>query len=136
MGLDLGEKTLGVALSDALGMMAMPKETFTFKTAHYKHALEFVLNYIEKEQISTVVLGLPKNMDNSEGPRAQISRNFKAKLEAETTTPIVLWDERLTTKVAQDVLIAGGVRREKRKSHVDTMAATLILQNYLDATKN
>jgi len=133
LGLDLGEKTLGVAVSDALKMIAMPKETFHFKTAHYKHAHEYVLECVKKENISTIVLGLPKNMDNSEGPRAQITRKFKAKLEEETNVRIILWDERLTTKAADRVLIEGGVRRENRKKHVDSVAATLILQNYLDA---
>ena len=133
LGLDLGDKTLGIAISDALGMMAHGVETFTFKTAHYKHALEYVVKFLEKENISTIVLGLPKNMDNTEGPRAEISRRFAKKLEVATSVGVILWDERLTTKEAQRVLIEGGVRRENRKSYIDKIAATMILQSYLDS---
>jgi len=136
LGLDLGDKTLGIAISDALGLMAHGVETFTFKTKHYKHALEHLLVVIEKENVSTIVLGLPKNMDNSEGERALISRRFAKKIESSTSVKIVLWDERLTTAQAEQVLIKGNVRRENRKNHVDKIAATLILQNYLDATSH
>ena len=133
LGLDLGDKTLGIAISDALGMMAHGVETFTFKTAHYKHALEHVVNLVEKEQISTVIIGMPKHMNNTEGDRAEISRRFGKKLEGLVNAKIILWDERLTTLQAERLLIEGGVRRENRKSYIDKIAATMILQNYLDA---
>ncbi|MCL2558843.1 MAG: Holliday junction resolvase RuvX [Turicibacter sp.] len=133
LGLDLGDKTLGVAMSDALGMMAHGVETFTFKTAHYKHALEYIVDVLKKENVSTIVLGLPKNMDNTEGERAEISRRFAKKVEESTGIPVVLWDERLTTMQADRVLIDGGMRRENRKKHVDKLAATLILQSYLES---
>jgi len=133
LGLDLGDKTLGIAISDALRMTAQPREVFTFKTAHYKHALEYTVNYIKSENISTVVLGLPKNMNNTEGERAEISRRFAKKLEAATDAEVILWDERLSSAQVERTLIAGGVRRENRKQHIDKLAATVILQTYLDA---
>ncbi|MCL1990694.1 MAG: Holliday junction resolvase RuvX [Defluviitaleaceae bacterium] len=132
LGLDLGDKTLGIAMSDSLGMVAHGIETFTFKTAHYKHALEYLVNFLKKEDISTIVLGMPKNMDNTIGERAHISQRFAKKVEIMTGRNVVLWDERLTTTEANRVLIAGGVRRENRKDHLDQLAATLILQSYLD----
>jgi len=132
LGLDLGDKTLGIAISDALGMMAHGVETFTFKTAHYKHALKYIVAYMKKENVSTIVLGLPKNMNNTEGERAEISRRFAKKLEAATGVEVILWDERLTTAQVERTLIAGGVRRENRKQHIDKLAATVILQSYLD----
>jgi len=133
VGLDLGDKTLGIAISDALGMMAHGVETFTFKTAHYKHALARLVELTKTETITKFVLGLPKNMDGSEGQRAEISHRFAEKLRAETELPVVLWDERLTSVQAQRVLIDGNVRRENRKNHIDKLAATIILQSYLDA---
>ena len=132
LGLDLGEKTLGIAISDSLGMIANGVETYQFKTAHYKHALEYIVELLKKETISTIVLGLPKNMDNTEGEKAIISRRFAKKLEHATGAKIILWDERLTTQQADRILIKGGVRRENRKNHIDKIAATIILQSYLD----
>ena len=133
LGLDLGEKTLGIAISDMFGVVARGVETFTFKTAHYKHALSYVEAMIEKENISTIVLGYPLNMNQTEGERALISRRFAKKIEAATGINVILWDERLTTAEASRVLIEGGVRRENRKKHIDKLAATIILQSYLDA---
>ena len=134
IGLDLGDKTLGVAMSDALGMMAHGVTTFTFKRAHYKHALAYVEELVQQEAISTIVLGLPKNMDNTEGERAAISRRFATRLEEATGLKVILWDERLTTVQADRVLISGGIRRENRKDVIDKLAATLILQSYLEQT--
>jgi len=132
LGLDLGDKTLGIAISDALGVIAHGVETFTFKTAHYKHALEHVIAYTGKENISTIVLGLPKNMNNSEGEKAEISRRFAKKLEVATGIQVILWDERLTSMQVERTLIEGGVRRSNRKKYIDKLAATVILQSYLD----
>ena len=133
LGLDLGSKTLGVAISDALGIMAQPRETFMFKTEHYKHAIEYVVELTNKESISIIVLGLPKNMDNTEGDRVEKSRRFAKKIEDATGIKVVLWDERMTTMQANRVLIDGGVRREDRKKYVDKLAATIILQSYLES---
>jgi len=132
LGLDLGDKTLGIAISDALGMTAQPRETFTFKTNHYKHAIEYIVAFLKKENISSIVLGLPLNMDNTEGKRAELSRQFAKKLESAAGVKVILWDERLTTMQADRILIDGGVRRENRKNHIDKLAATLILQSFLD----
>jgi len=133
LGLDLGSKTLGIAISDALGMIAHGVETFTFKTEHYKRAVDYVAELIKKENVSTIVLGHPLNMDGTEGERAKSSRRFAKKVEGATGVKVVLWDERLTTMQAHRVLIDGGVRRENRKKHTDKIAATIILQNYLDS---
>jgi len=133
IGLDLGSVTLGVSISDALGMMAHGVETFKFAKDHYKDAVAYVVNFVVRENVSKIVLGLPKNMNNSEGERAELSRRFAAKLENATGLPVVLWDERMTTMQVERVLIEGGVRRENRKKHVDKMAATIILQSYLDS---
>jgi len=133
LGLDLGSVTLGVALSDALGLMAHGIETFKFTKDHYKDAVTYVVDFVAREKISKIVLGLPKHMNNDEGERAKISRRFAAKLELATGIPVILWDERMTTMQVERVLIEGGVRRENRKKHVDKMAATIILQSYLDS---
>jgi len=132
LGLDLGSKTLGIAISDALGMMAHGVETFTFKTNHYKHAIDYIAAFIGKENISTIVLGHPLNMDGTEGERADRSRRFAKKVEAATGVKVVLWDERLTTMQAERILIDGGVCRENRKKYADKLAATIILQSYLE----
>ena len=133
VGLDLGSKTLGIAMSDALGMMAHGVETFPFTTAHYKHAILHLVEFVEKESVAKFILGIPKNMDGSEGERAAISRRFAEKLKVATGLPVILWDERLTSMQAQRVLIDGNVRRENRKAHIDKLAAVIILQSYLDA---
>ena len=133
LGLDLGNKTLGIAISDIFGKVAHGVETYTFKTAHYKHALGYVVELIKKENISAIVLGYPLHMDNTEGERGEISRRFAKKLEIATGIKVILWDERLTSVQASRVLIDGGVRRENRKEYVDKLAATIILQSYLDS---
>jgi len=133
LGLDLGDKTLGIAISDVFNMVAHGVETFTFKTAHYKHAINHTVEIIKKENISTIVLGYPLNMNHTEGERGEISRRFARRLEVATGIKVILWDERLTSIQADRVLIDGGVRRENRKKHVDKLAATIILQSYLDS---
>jgi putative Holliday junction resolvase len=101
VGLDLGEKTLGIAISDALGMMAHGVETFVFTTAHYKHAVEHLVEFTKTNSVTKFVLGLPKNMDGTEGERAEISRRFAKKLTDATGLPVILWDERLTCMQAE-----------------------------------
>ena len=133
LGLDLGDKTLGIAISDVFDMVAQGVETFTFKTAHYKHAINHVVEMSKKENISTIVLGYPLNMNHTEGERGEISRRFARRVEVATGIKVILWDERLTTIQASHVLIDGGVRRENRKKYVDKLAATIILQSYLDS---
>lgn len=132
LGLDLGSKTLGVSVSDALGMIARPVETLRFESDDYDSAFEQVKKYIKEFQITTAVLGLPKHMNGDVGIRGEISYTFKEKLET-LGIEVVLWDERLTTVAAEKILIAGNVSRKKRKKVIDQMAAVQILQSYLDS---
>ena len=129
LGLDLGSKTLGTALSS--GLIAS-----SYKTIHhneeYDKLLDIVEEIVEDEHIDAIVLGFPKNMNNTIGPKGELSLDFKAKLEEMLSIPIILQDERLTTKSATDMLINGNVSRKNRKKVVDSIAATIILQTYLD----
>ena len=136
LGLDLGTKTLGIAISDEVGMMAHSVETFAFKTEHYKHAFKYVIAFIKKENISTIILGYPLNLNNTEGERGDRSRRFAKKVESATGVKVILWDERLTSMQVRRVLIDGGVRRENRRKYADKLAATIILQSYLDSEVN
>ena len=132
LGLDLGSKTLGISVSDALGMIARPVETIRFESDDYDSAYEQLQKYIKEFQITTIVLGLPKHMNGDVGIRGNISVQFKEKLEAQGVH-VVLWDERLTTVAAQKILISADVSRKKRKKIIDQMAAVQILQSYLDS---
>ena len=132
LGLDLGSKTLGVSVSDALGMIARPVETLRFESDDYDSAFEQVKKYIKEFQITTAVLGLPKHMNGDVGIRGEISYALKEKLET-LGIEVVLWDERLTTVAAEKIWIAGNVSRKKRKKVIDQMAAVQILQSYLDS---
>ena len=132
LGLDLGSRTLGVSVSDALGMIAQPVTTIRFEEDDYDSAFEQVQTYIKEYQIKTVVLGLPKHMNGDVGIRGDISIMFKERLET-LGVAVVLWDERLTTVAAQRILIAADVSRKKRKKVIDQMAAFQILQGYLDS---
>ena len=133
LGLDYGTKTVGVALSDELHITAQPLETITRKDANklrktYARIEELVKEY----DVEKIVLGLPKNMNNTAGERVVATEAFRDKLAARTGLEIVMWDERLSTVSAMSVLKEGGVRREDRKQYVDKLAASLILQGYLD----
>ena len=133
LGLDYGTKTVGVAISDALMITAQPVETITRKSANkLRQTLARIESIIEEYEVERIVLGYPKNMNNTIGERAEATEEFQEALERRTGLEVVLWDERLTTTVSERVLIAGGVRRENRKAVVDQMAAVLILQSYLD----
>ena len=132
LGLDLGSRTLGVSVCDALGMIAQPVTTIRFEEDDYDSAFGQVQTYIKEYQIKTVVLGLPKHMNGDVGIRGDISIMFKERLETLGVT-VVLWDERLTTVAAQRILIAADVSRKKRKKVIDQMAAVQILQGYLDS---
>ena len=132
LGLDLGSRTLGVSVSDALGMIAQPVTTIRFEEDDYDSAFAQVQTYIKEYQIKTVVLGLPKHMNGDVGIRGDISIMFKERLET-LGVAVVLWDERLTTVAAQRILIAADVSRKKRKKVIDQMAAVQILQGYLDS---
>lgn len=132
LGLDLGSKTLGVSVSDPSGMIASVLKTIYFSDDDYDMALEQLREIVLEYQVETVVLGYPKNMDNSIGPRAEITLGFKERLEQELGLKVILEDERLTSVISNQVLIAADLSRKKRKKKVDGIAAQLILQSYLD----
>ena len=132
LGLDLGSKTCGVALSDALGMIASPVETIRFDEDDYETACQKVVEIIDANKVKTVVLGLPKHMNGDVGIRGEISLQFKELLQKERDVEVVLIDERLTTVSAQKSMIASNMNRQKRHDMVDAMAAVIILQSYLD----
>ncbi len=134
LGLDLGSRTLGTALSDRTGFIASSYKTIRHNEEYDKLITE-VVNIVKEEQVEAIVLGFPKNMNNTIGPKGELSLEFKDKLEQVLDIPIYLQDERLTTKTATDTLIMGNVRRKDRKKVVDSLAATIILQSYLDRKK-
>lgn len=135
LGLDLGSRTCGIAMSDALGMLAHGVETYRFEENDYETAANHVKDIVEQNNIHTIVLGLPKHMNGDLGERAQISIDFKERLESMMDVSVVLIDERLTTVVAQNQLIFADVSRKKRKKVIDKMAAVQILQGYLDGQR-
>ncbi len=134
MGLDYGAKTVGVAISDALLLTAQGVETIC-RTQENKlrKTLARIKSLCEEYEVTEIVLGFPKNMNNTIGDRAEKSLEFAEMLKKRTGLPIVMWDERLTTVEATRTLIESGVQREKRKEYVDKIAAVFILQGYLDA---
>ena len=133
MGLDLGTKTLGISLSN--GIIASVYGTIRHNEEYDRIANEVKELAIEKK-VDVIVLGFPKNMNNTIGERAEITLKFKDKLEELTKLPVVMEDERLTSKVANDVLISADTSRKKRKERVDGMASVIILQSYLDRKEN
>lgn len=134
MGLDFGSKTVGVAVSDPLGITAQGIEIVR-RTSENKlrRTLARIEELIAEYEVTEIVLGFPKNMNNTIGERAEKSLAFKEMLERRTGLPVMMWDERLTTVAANRTLIEGGVRRENRKDYVDMLAAVYILQGYLDS---
>lgn len=136
MGLDFGAKTVGVAVSDLLGLTAQGLETVRREREDkLRQTLARIEALATEYRVETFVIGLPKHMNNSEGDRVEKTRMFAEKLENRTGIPVVFWDERLTTVAAEKTLIETGVRREDRKKYVDTVAAVLILQGYLDSLR-
>ena len=134
MGLDFGSRTTGVAVSDPLGITAQGVETIVRKDENkLRQTCARIEELIKEYEIEEIVLGYPKNMNNTAGERAEKTEAFKAMLERRTGKPVILWDERLTTIAAERVLMESGVRRENRKAVVDKIAAVLILQGYLDS---
>ena len=134
MGLDYGSKTVGVAVSDALGITAQAVETVTREDENkLRKTCARIEALIREYEIEAVVLGYPKNMNNTAGDRAKKTEEFKEMLERRTGLPVILWDERLTTVSSERILQESGVRRENRKAVIDQIAAGLILQGYLDS---
>ena len=130
LGLDLGTKTLGIAISDRLGLIANP-----YKTIKYENEEQLLLELdqiINKEKVEKIVLGNPKNMNNSETLASNRSIEFKEKIEQRYNLEVILIDERLSTKEAENILISSNMRRDKRKTVIDSVAATIILESYLN----
>ena len=137
MGLDLGSKTVGVAISDPLLITAQGITIIRRKEENkLRQTLAQIEELIQEYEVTEIVLGNPKNMNDTLGDRSKLSEEFKEKLERRTGLPVVLWDERLTTVAADKAMMEAGIRREHRKEHVDRIAATFILQGYLDYRKN
>lgn len=134
MGLDYGSKTVGVAISDPLGITAQGIETIHRKAENkLRQTLARIEELVKEYEVDKLVLGFPKHMNNTIGDRAEKSLELKAMLERRTGLPVIMWDERLTTLEAERTLIESKVRREDRKKYVDKIAAVFILQGYLDS---
>lgn len=137
MGLDFGSKTVGVAISDGLLVTAQGIEIVRRKQeSKLRQTLARIEELIVEYGVEEIVLGLPKNMNGSEGERIEKTKEFEEMLKRRTGLPIVEWDERLTTVAADKAMIEAGIRREERREHVDRIAAVFILQGYLDYRKN
>lgn len=132
IGLDLGNRTVGIALSDYLGIIANPVGTFRFEDQDLDGALSQVVQVIKENQVEKIVLGLPKNMNGTIGPQAEYCLKFKDMLEKATNLEVIMIDERLTSKQADVIMLKADMSRNKRKKNVDKLAATIILQTYLD----
>jgi putative Holliday junction resolvase len=129
LALDYGTKRIGVALSDELGWTAQPLETLNRRTLD--RDIAHIASLVGTHEVGQVLLGFPLQLDGREGPAIQAMREFQARLEQGVPVPVILWDERLTTKAAEDLLIAADVSRKKRKGVVDRIAASILLQSYL-----
>lgn len=135
MGLDFGSKTVGVSVSDPLGITAQAVETITRKEENkLRRTCQRIEELIEEYEITSIILGYPKNMDGSVGERAVKTREFAKMLERRTGLAVILWDERLTTVEADEILRDSGVPRGERKKVIDKVAAGIILESYLQAS--
>jgi putative Holliday junction resolvase len=131
LGIDYGTRRIGVALSDPLGMFATAHDVLDGEAP--AQSARAIADLCREKEVETIVVGHPRNMDGSIGPSAEAAEGFAERLRTATGLPVVLWDERLTSKSAEDALIEAGTRREKRKGLVDKVAAQILLQHYLDA---
>ncbi|MBO5621895.1 MAG: Holliday junction resolvase RuvX [Butyrivibrio sp.] len=136
MGLDYGSKTVGVAISDELLLTAQGKEIIRRKEENkLRRTLARIEELIQEYGVERIVLGLPLNMDQSPSERSELCLEFKDKIERRTGIPVVMWDERLTTVEADEIMDEAGIKGRERKEYVDMIAAQIILQDYLDNTK-
>ena len=137
IGLDFGSKTVGVAVSDELLITAQGIEIVRRKSENkLRQTLARIEELIKEYNVEKIVLGFPKNMNNSEGERCEKTLEFKEMLERRTGLTVELWDERLTTVAADNLMMEAGIRRENRKEYVDQIASSFILQGYLDYLQN
>ncbi len=135
LGLDLGARTIGIAISDNLELIASAVETYRFKEEDYDSALNRVVDIVNEKKVSKIVLGYPKHMNGDVGDKAILCENFRGKLIEKLNLEVILIDERWTTKLAQNRLLEFDLSRNKRKKIIDKMAAVVILQNYLDSNR-
>lgn len=137
LGLDFGSKTVGVAISDPLFITAQGVEIIRRKDENkLRQTLARIEELIKEYEVGTIVLGLPKNMNNTLGDRVEKTMAFREALERRTGLTVIMWDERLTTVAADRAMMEAGIRRENRKDYVDMIAAEFILQGYLDSKSN
>lgn len=136
LGIDLGSKTVGLAMSDTTLTIASTYKTIFFKDEDYNSTINEIKNIIKENNITKIILGLPKNMNNTLGERAEITLKYKELLEKSTGLPVIMFDERLTSVISNSILIEADMSRKKRKKKVDSIAAQIILQDYLNKEKN
>ncbi|TVP85412.1 MAG: Holliday junction resolvase RuvX [Alkalicoccus sp.] len=134
LGLDVGTKTIGVAVSDALGWTA--QGVTTIHRSAQEEDFKKLDEIIKEHEVSSIVVGLPKNMNGTIGPSGEFCRTFAEDIKEHTGLPIIMWDERLSTMAAEKMLVGADVSRKKRKKVIDKMAAVMILQGYLDSRSN
>ncbi len=136
LGLDLGTKTLGVSISDTTKTIATAYGTINFPEENYEKAIDELSSIVQKEPIEKIILGFPKNMNGTIGPRALVTLDFQKMLEKAFNIPVEMQDERLSTKEADGYMIKADMTRKKRKRKIDGLAANIILQTYLDKRKD
>ncbi|MFV8826822.1 Holliday junction resolvase RuvX [Alkalihalobacterium sp. APHAB7] len=136
LGLDVGTKTIGIAVSDELGWTAQGIETYRRKEDDPTADVNYIVNLANEYKVGSIVVGLPKNMNGTIGPSGEACQQFAENIKEHVDCPVILWDERLTTVAAERMLISADVSRKKRKQVIDKMAAVIILQGYLDSKSN
>mgnify|MGYP003506891002 FL=1 len=136
LGIDLGSKTIGLAMSDQTCTIASPFKTIFFDNEDYLSTIDEIKQITKEYEIQKIILGLPKNMNNTLGERAQITMQYKKMLEDNLKIPVILFDERLTSVISNSILIEADMSRKKRKKKVDSIAAQIILQDYLNKEKS
>ena len=136
LGIDLGSKTIGLSLSDETLTIASAYKTIFFNNEDYTSTISEIMDIVKKNNVKKIVMGLPKNMNNSLGERALITLGYKRLLEKALDMEIIMMDERLTSVISNSILIEADISRKKRKKKVDSVAAQIILQSYLDKEKN
>ena len=136
LGIDLGSKTIGLAMSDQTCTIASPFKTIFFDNEDYLSTIDEIKQITKEYEIQKIILGLPKNMNNTLGERAQITMQYKKMLEDNLNISVILFDERLTSVISNSILIEADMSRKKRKKKVDSIDAQIILQDYLNKEKN
>ena len=136
LGIDLGSKTVGLAMSDPTRTIASTYKTIFFKNEDYKSTIDEIKQIVNDYDIKKIIIGLPKNMNNTLGERAIITTEYKKLLEENIDVPVIMFDERLTSVISISILIEADMSRKKRKKKVDGIAAQVILQDYLNKEKN